>query len=49
MNDYWVDGHYIIAANPDAARAEVKFLYGYDAFAVRPWTAQDQADLDAED
>lgn len=44
--DWYVDGHYIVAPNADAARREVARLYGHDAEIVRPW--QDD-DIDEDD
>jgi cyclopropane fatty-acyl-phospholipid synthase-like methyltransferase len=47
LNDYWVDGHFITARNEEHARAEVRRLYDYEPEQVRPWTDDDQDDLDA--
>ncbi len=45
--DFWVDGHFIGGArDADEASAEVLRLYGHQAEIVRPWTPEDQAELD---
>jgi hypothetical protein len=46
-DDWWVDGHYVFATSARDALTEAGALYGYEAEEVRPWTAADQANLDA--
>lgn len=45
--DYWVHGHFIGSCeSPEVALAEVSRLYATDFEHVRPWTDEDQAELD---
>lgn len=48
MNNYWVDGHYVFADTPEEAVAWVFDTYGHRAESVRPWTDEDQAELDRQ-
>lgn len=44
---WWVDGHFIVAHTSTAALEEVRRLYApYEPEIVRPWTDDDQAELD---
>lgn len=45
--DYWVHGHFIgSCTSPEEALAEASRLYGEKFEDVRPWTEEDQAELD---
>lgn len=46
MNTYFVDGHCIDAQNIEDAVSACESMYGHTPEIVRPWTAEDQADLD---
>lgn len=46
LYDYWVDGHYILAETPEAAKREVRHLYNHEPESVRRWTAEDQEELE---
>lgn len=49
LNDYYADGHYVMAVSPESAAQEVVRLYGHTPETVRPWTAGDQMELDGEE
>ena len=47
--DYWVDGHYIAATTPSEAYEWCVSRYGHHPETVRPWTSEDQDELDRDD
>jgi len=48
MKEWWVDGHFIAASGARAALNEAARLYEFTPESVRPWTEEDQAELDFE-
>lgn len=44
--DFWVDGHYIFADTAVEARVICHHIYGHMPETVRPWTDEDQAELE---
>lgn len=43
---WWVDGHHISATSVVTAASVAQAMYDYDAEVVRPWTDEDQAELE---
>ena len=46
MFEWYVDGHYVFAESEQEALQAVFYDYGHRADTVRPWTDEDQAELD---
>lgn len=46
--DWWVDGHYVGAANEKDAWLSASVLYDFEPEHVRPWTDEDQMRLDEQ-